>query len=347
MHAIRTLPVPVLAALAACWTGGSVRAEDTQGAGGARTFAVQVLRDVAYYEGAGADDLRHRLDLYLPRGAHDFPVLVFVHGGAWSRGDKNELGIYNALGRCFARQGIAVVCPNYRLSPHVKHPEHIRDIARAFAWTARNIARYGGRPDELFIGGHSAGGHLAALLAADETYLKAEGMALSDIRGALPVSGLFTIPGPPNLGGPKGLEAILPKKTVLPLEVGYALFSVVFGDDALVRRLASPIAHVRANLPPFLILCGDNDLPFCDRPGAEAFCKALQARQSHADFHEISRRNHISILWNATYDTDPAMQAMLSFILAQVVLDRLGSERGGAIEFLQQAIARYGSAGPR
>jgi acetyl esterase/lipase len=344
MHSIRTLPVLVLAtALAAGGTGGLVRADETLTAGAGRTFAVQVLRDVPYYQGAEADDQRHRLDLYLPRGAQGFPVLVFVHGGAWSRGDKNELGIYNALGRCFARQGIAVVCPNYRLSPHVKHPEHVRDIARAFAWTFRNIARYGGRPDELFIGGHSAGGHLAALLAADETYLNAEGLTLRDVRGALPISGLFTIPGPPTPGGPKGLEAILPRKSALPVEMGYALFSAVFGDDTLVRRLASPIAHVRANLPPFLILCGDNDLPFCDRPGAEAFCKALLARQCHAAFFEISRRNHISILWNATYDTDPATQAMMSFILAQVVLDRLGTEGGGAVEFLQQALARYAS----
>jgi acetyl esterase/lipase len=317
------------------------------GEGGAsRAFAVQVVRNVPYYQGEGADERLHRLDLYLPQGQKDFPVLVFVHGGAWSRGDKNELGIYNALGRCFARHGIAVVCPNYRLSPHVKHPEHVRDIARAFAWTFRNIARYGGRPSELFIGGHSAGGHLAALLAADETYLKAEGLTLRNIRGALPISALFTIPAPPTMDV-KAATILLINKTPLPAELGYALFSAVFGDDPRVRQLASPIAHVGAHLPPFLVLCGDKDLPFCDRPGAEAFCNALRAQKGCADFCEMSRRNHISILWHATSDTDRATQAMMSFILSQVVLDRLADEGAGGIDFLQQAIARYGSTAGR
>jgi acetyl esterase/lipase len=295
---------------------------------------VRVVRNVSYYQGAGASERLHRLDLYLPAGQKDFPVLVFVHGGAWSRGDKNELGIYNALGRCFARQGIGVVCPNYRLSPSVKHPEHVRDIARAYAWTFRNIARYGGCPGELFIGGHSAGGHLAALLAADETYLKAEGLPLTAIRGALSLSGLFTIPVT------KGPKERFPNRSKLPTEMGYALFSMVFGDDPGVRQLASPIAHVAANLPPFLILCGDNDLPFCDRPWAEAFYDALRAKDASADFCEMRRRNHVSILWNAIYESDPATQRMMSFILAQVVLDRLGAHPDGAIDFLREALAR-------
>jgi acetyl esterase/lipase len=303
---------------------------------------VRIIRNVSYYEGAGADPAMHRLDLYLPEGRKDFPVLVFVHGGGWSRGDKNELGIYNALGRCFARHGIGLVCPNYRLSPKVKHPEHARDVARAFAWTYRNIARYGGCPGELFIGGHSAGGHLAALLAADESYLKAEGLTLQTIRGALPMSALYTIPTRGSVPRLEERSNSLLAKTTLPLEVGFSLFSIVFGDDPLVRQVASPIAHVAAHLPPFLILCGDSDLPFCDRPWAEAFVKALRAKNGEADFWELSRRNHVSILWNATYDNDPATQRMISFILAQVVLDRIATEPAATIGFLRETLASYG-----
>jgi len=326
----------------------TVAEESEPGAGASvRALPVRVVRNVTYYEGPGANESQHRLDLYLPADQKDFPVLVFVHGGAWSRGDKNELGIYNALGRCFARQGIGVVCPNYRLTPSVKHPEHVRDIARAFAWTFRNIARYGGSSSELFIGGHSAGGHLAALLAVDESYLKAEGLKLQAIRGALTMSALYTIPDPRNPKPAKAPDASPPYKTALPVEMGYAMFSAVFGDDPRVRQLASPIAHVAARLPPFLILCGDNDLPFCDRPWAEAFCKALRTKDCHADFCEMSRRNHVSILWNATFDTDPAMQQMMSFILAQVVFDRLGAPGDGAIDFLREALARYGTNGGR
>src|SRR5262245_45715168 len=101
-------------------------------------FEVEVLRNVAYRDGKDADPVRHRLDLYLPRGHKDYPVLCFVHGGAWQLGDKNHFGIYGAIGRTFARHGIGFVSTNYRLSPAVKHPEHVKDVAAAFAWTHRN-----------------------------------------------------------------------------------------------------------------------------------------------------------------------------------------------------------------
>src|SRR5205823_5671892 len=103
--------------------------------------------------------------------------VFFVHGGAWRNGDKSGiLGVYSALGRFLVRHGLGAVIINYRLSPAVRHPAHVQDVAKAFAWTHKNIARYGGRPDQIFLCGHSAGGHLVALLATDPTYLKAEGL---------------------------------------------------------------------------------------------------------------------------------------------------------------------------
>jgi arylformamidase len=269
-------------------------------------FEQQSFRNVAYYQGPDADSVRHMLDVHVPKGQKDFPVLFFVHGGGWVKGNKDHLGIYTVLARAFNRHGIGVVCPNYRLSPDVKHPEHIRDVARAFAWTYKNIHKYGGRNDELFVSGHSAGGHLCALLATDESYLKAEGLSLNAIKGAMPLSGVFIIPP-------------------------QSMFDVAFGKDPNDRKQASPISHVRGDLPSFLVMFGDNDLPSCDRPGAEAFCKALLAQNCEANLCEIAHRNHLSILWSAINDSDPVMQSMLSFIMAQVTLDRLG--QGGIDEF--------------
>ena len=94
-----------------------------------RTFEVETIKDVAYYEGDAAHPVKHKLDLFLPKGHKDFPVLFFVHGGSWRHGDKGFLGIYSNIGRCFAEQGIGTVVINYRLSPSVKHPEHIKDVA--------------------------------------------------------------------------------------------------------------------------------------------------------------------------------------------------------------------------
>jgi acetyl esterase/lipase len=281
-----------------------------------KIFETKVVENVAYYEGPDADRVRHRLDIYLPKGQSDFPVLFFVHGGGWIEGSKNQFGAYAVLGRTFARHGIALVCPNYRLSPAVQHPEHVRDVARAFAWTRRNIGKYGGRPDEIFVGGHSAGGHLSALLATDDTYLKEQGLSLNAIRGALPVSGLFTIPGD-------------------------RVFWVPFGKDEEVRKQASPIEHARSGLPPFLILLGENDLPCCDLPQADAFCRALKKQGVPAQLLNVKHRNHLSILLKAFDDTDPVTRAILTFISTQVALARL--ERGGAevIDALGGFISRY------
>src|SRR5262249_54396104 len=129
-------------------------------------FDVDVVKDIPYYTGADAHAAKNKLDLYLPQGHKDFPILFFIHGGPWQRGDKSR---YVKLGDRFARNGIGTVIISYRLSPAVKHPEHAKDVARAFAWTHNNIAARGGRADQIFVCGHSAGGHLAALLACDPT----------------------------------------------------------------------------------------------------------------------------------------------------------------------------------
>jgi acetyl esterase/lipase len=154
-------------------------------------FEVEAVKDVAYYEGDGADPKKHKLDLFLPKGHKDFPVLFFVHGGGWVMGDRK---MYGRVGEVFAKNGVGTAVISYRLTPQVQHPGHVEDVARAFAWTHKNIGKYGGRADQIFVTGQSAGGHLTALLATDETYLKAHKLSLKDIKGAMPISGVYTIP---------------------------------------------------------------------------------------------------------------------------------------------------------
>ena len=276
----------LLLSVAVCLLGSTVRADEPKPAA---TYEVETVADIPYYQGKDAHPLKHKLDLYLPKGKKDFPVLFFIHGGAWSIGDKSHFGLYSSIGRCFARQGIGVLVPNYRLSPTVTHPGHIQDVAKAFAWTYKNIKKYGGRPDEIFVSGHSAGGHLAALLATDDTYLKAEGLSLKAIKGAIPLSGVYSIPE----GG---------------------MFDKPFGKDPKARKQASPINYVRGDAPPFLIVYGDADLPACDRPAACAFCKALKDKKCQAEVLEVKNRNHMTILFGAGSVKDPVGKAMLAFI---------------------------------
>lgn len=254
------------------------------------TFAVEAVKDVAYYDGPGAHKVKHRLDLFLPRGKKDFPVLFFVHGGAWQRGDKSMLRIYSGLGSFYARHGVGAVVINYRLSPAVKHPEHVKDVARAFAWTYKNIAKYGGRPDRIIVSGHSAGGHLIALLVTDPSYLKAEGLTAKAIRGAIGLSGVYRIPD--------------------------RYLASVFGSDPGPRKQASPIEHVRPGLPPFLIVYGDEDLPDCGREPAEAFAKALKDKGDRAETLEVRECGHINVLMNAAIPDTPVSRAVLAFIEA-------------------------------
>lgn len=252
------------------------------------TGEVEVVSDLPYVEGDGAHPTKHKLDLYLPRGVKNFPVLFFVHGGAWVSGDRNYFGIYSSLGKRFARQGVGAVVISYRLSPAVKHPEHIRDVARAFAWTHKNIGKYGGRADRIFVCGHSAGGHLSALLATDERYLKEVGLSLKAIRGAMPISGVYQIP-PRTMTG-------------------------IFGDDPEKHREASPLQQVKSGLPPFLILYADGDFPGCG-PTSERFCKALRSEKVEAASLELKQRSHLNIITKASGDDDPTAAALLDFIV--------------------------------
>jgi acetyl esterase/lipase len=282
----RSMFLSAVAAMAALSSQGMAADEKP-----AKTYEVETFKDVSYYAGADRDKVKHNLDLYLPKGLKDYPVLFFVHGGAWSLGDKSDFGAYAAFGSAFAKLGIGVVVTNYRLSPKVQHPEHIKDFTRPFAWTVQNIAKRGGDKERIFVCGHSAGAHLVALLAADSAYLKAHELTSKAIRGVVPISGPFILaPG------------FLPK---------------VFGDDRKAAPAAAPMTHVRKALPPFLIVFADNDFFGCDRPVADAFRKALEAKGNIAKTLEIKNHNHITVMMSAGMSAGKAHQEIVKFIREQ------------------------------
>lgn len=249
-------------------------------------YEVAKSADVAYRTDADADPVRHKLDVYSPKGQKDRPVLFFVHGGSWKSGNKN---LYAALGNSFAKQGYVVVVINYRLSPQVVHPGHIEDVAKAFAWTVDHAKDYGGDPKKLFPFGHSAGGHLVALLATNPEYLKAEKHSSDDIRGVIGVSGVYEIP--PD----------------------YAYFNAMFGKDEKVCKLASPLWCVAGNHPPFLIAYADNDYEHLDEMALDFRC-ALARCKSPVSLLKIKDRNHITIIVKVIAEDDPLHVAVREFV---------------------------------
>jgi acetyl esterase/lipase len=292
-------------------------------------LAVESVCDLAYRTGPGTDYFQHRLDLFFPKGKKGYPVVVLVHGGGWTLGDNRCCGLYTSVGQFLASQGIGVVIPNYRLAPWVRHPEQVKDAARAVAWTREHIAEYGGDPRQLFLFGHSAGGHLVSLLATDESYLKAEGLTAADLKGVITASGVYHIPagkveialggtGPKAAGvdrmfplrgsGSVSLDAVLP---AFPAAID--IYGPAFGDDAKARLAASPLSHVRRGLPPFLILVAEKDWPTL-APMADEFHQALQREGCDARLLTMDKRNHNSLLFTAITPADPAARAILEFI---------------------------------
>lgn len=250
-------------------------------------FEVEKHKDISYNPAKTADPVRHKLDLYVPKGARDFPVMMFVHGGAWKTGTKD---LYGALGETFAKQGIGTAVINYRLTDSkgtVKHPDHIHDVAKAFAWVKANCGKYGGSKDKLFVSGHSAGGHLVALLGTDESYLKAEGCSTRDVRGVMAVSGVYTI--------------------------NSLILGDIFGKDDRVCEAASPASHCTAGRPPFLIAYGNRDFPFMDLM-AEEFGKKLRAAKNEATVMKLERDHFSIIIQMASKTDDQLTKAMVTFI---------------------------------
>src|SRR5262245_17493473 len=280
--------------------------------------------DIRYAPG-GAD--RHLLDVFQPEGASKAPVLVVVHGGFWMIGDKNFFGLYRRFGQNLARQGLVTVMVNYRLSPWVKHPEHAKDAAKAFSWVRQNIDKYGGDPERLVLCGHSAGGHISGLPAADPSFLDEADRKV--LRGVIGISGVYRIPEEEEFAKMAEeafnllLRSMGPKGGTVPLAnipgFGKATttinpFRYVFPADRDARTQASPVTHARnRDLPPFVLLHAEYDLPRLPEQATE-FSQALKEAKHSAEVMEIKDRNHDTIFFWAYDRDDPVTQAVLKFV---------------------------------
>lgn len=255
---------------------------------------VQVSKNLRYYSGPGSDPQKHLLDLYLPSIESTFPLAIFVHGGSWRRGDKDDRsGTYQMLGRNLAQNGIAAAVINYRLSPQVRHPAHTRDVARAVAWATRKAHRYGWGQKQIFLIGHSAGAHLSSLVAVDASYLAEEGFDLGIIAGVVAISGVYDL-------------------TITGI-TGRMLYQGVFPTSTAGLRSASPRLLIQRSPCPFRLFHAENDYITADLQ-ANRFGKALEEQGGQAKIQCISGYNHVSILGAFIEPNHAAGQAVIDFI---------------------------------
>ena len=277
-------------ALALGLVSGIGRSQDADG--------VLVLADVAYKSGAALSDherQRCKLDVYLPPAGKGFATLVWFHGGGLQKGDKGgtpeDSVKTSVIARSLSRAGIAVVAPNYRLSPQAKFPAYVEDAAAAVAWAQANMAQHGADPAKLFVGGHSAGGYLAFMLAMDVRYLTAVGVKPAAIAGYIPVSGQtmthYTVRE----------ERGLPKNSV-------------------TADFAAPVHFIRKDTPPMLVLYADRDMVARAEENAYFVAMMQGAGNKGVVGKMIADRNHGTIASKLADATDPGRAAMLVFINA-------------------------------
>ncbi|MFB3059759.1 MAG: alpha/beta hydrolase [Candidatus Binatia bacterium] len=236
-----------------------------------------VHRDIDYIDQVDYADNKDKLDIFMPVGAKDVPVLVFFHGGALQVGDKSEQGF---VATRFIPEGIGVVLANYRLSPLVMHPAHIRDAATAFAWVVKNIEKYGGDPKRIYVSGQSAGAYLALLLSLDPSYLQAHGLDFSSIRATL-ASSPFTFV--------EEVAKVRPK--------------TVWGTDPKIWMEASVTPYIGKGKPPILMVYADGDEDWRKQNIEGLKEKLLKAGHTQIKAVEVPNRIH-STVWTDINEPD-------------------------------------------
>ena len=265
--------------------------------------AQRLAQDIPYVENGHKC---HVLDVYTPESppGKSLPVMFWIHGGGWQAGDKSDVALKP---KALTERGFVFVSTNYRLLPEVEMDELIGDVARSVGWVHRNIARYGGDPTRIFVGGHSAGAQLAALICTDDRYLKKEGMSFNILKGCIPVDGdTYDIP-----------------RMIMTAEHRQALYGgkmftfghrQKFGNDPEKHVDFSAVTHVAKGkgIPPFLILyfSGNPDT----RAQAERLENVLKAAKIPAKSYGKGDSNHGRLNDDLGKSDDPATQEFYKFL---------------------------------
>jgi acetyl esterase/lipase len=232
-------------------------------------YAAECLKrgaDVGGEEMAYGADPYQRLIFYRaakPSGE----VLIFWHGGGWTGGYKEWMAF---MAPAFTAAGVSFVAPGYRLAPQHIFPAGLEDCADAVAKVHARAKRFGGDPTRIFIGGHSAGGHYAALLAVTLDWRAKRKLPRDVVRGCLPISGVY------QFGEGAGLS-MKPR---------------FLGTDAANERAASPIYNIETTAP-FLLAHGDKDFPHLIKQ-AEAMEAALRKAGGTVERIVLPGRDHFS-----------------------------------------------------
>jgi acetyl esterase/lipase len=233
------------------------------------------------------------LDVYGPVQAKDAPVVVFFYGGSWKSGKRQW---YRWVGEALAARGIVTVVPDYRLWPRARLDGFVGDAARSVRWTRDRVGEYGGDPSRIVVMGHSAGGHIAAMLATDEHRLTEVGMRPRDLAGFIGLAGPYDF---------------------LPLKQDD--FIDMFGHTAAEQARSQPVNFVDGDEPPALLLQGQDDSTV--RPSnALSLQRRYQAHGEPVDVKLYPDMGHMGILFalRGGKDAAPVLDDVVRFVQQRV-----------------------------
>lgn len=250
---------------------------------------IRVSRDLAY-----GTDARHKADMYQPEGKTGVPVVVFIHGGAYVRGERDiSPEVYGNVATYFARQGMLGVNATYRLAPATQWPGAAEDVGALVRWLRANAARFGGDPARIFLVGHSAGATHIATYAYLKSLQPAEG---TGIAGMVLMSGRYHFDPNPNDPNLKNFQAY-------------------FGSDAAQYPARSPINHVKtaAAIPTYLVI-SEYDNPDLDTQGALLLGALCERDRACPRFTRMERHNHLSMVFQFNTVDDALGREIMEFM---------------------------------
>ncbi len=223
----------------------------------------KVEKDIVYSTDKNEYSIqRCRLDIYHPVDTTGLPVIVWFHGGGLTGGER-------FIPEELKQSGYVVVAPNYRLLPNVEIIDCIDDAAAAVAWTFKNIDKFGGDPEKIFVAGHSAGGYLTSMIGFEKKWLGKYGVDADSIKGLIPYSGQSITHF--ALRKSKGISELQP----------------------VVDEYA-PMYHIRKDAPPYIIITGDREIELFGRYEENAYLWRLLKLIGHPDvrIYEIDGHDH-------------------------------------------------------
>ena len=234
---------------------------------------------------------RQVMDIFRPAGKKKMPVVIFVHGGAFVRGDKCvNAEVYDNVLYWFARNGVLGVNLEYRLAPEAVYPGATDDMAQAVAWVKAHAAGFGGDPESIFLVGHSAGGTHAAAYAWDPS----SGYLGRDLKGMVLISARL-------------------RADVLKENPNAAGVRAYWGEDESLYEARSPVTHAAASKLPLMIANAEFENPLLDIYGMEAAWRIAQARRRAPRYIRLTGHNHISIVAHFNTDEEILGREILDF----------------------------------